>query len=422
MTVSASVNSILSTSASTPQTVTASIGSDGTSVDATTSQMTGGSSTTDSTAASSSASSSTDVSKNEFLQLLVTQLQNQDPTAPMDDSTFLSQLAQFQSLESSQNIQTDIEALDTDFKSTVAAQQVSAESMSNASSVALIGKQVSVKESSVAYDGATPIPMSISLGDNSGATVQILDGNKNVVKTLQTGTKDSNNASTVTWDGSTDQNTAAAAGTYTVNVVGSDTDSSLYAFTQNIVTGVSFTDSGVMLKIAGQDLPASDVTDVNQVDSAASSFGDVSASSAVALLGKTVRVQQQTVTYNQMPGENDEFNVNASPGNTVQVGITDASGNVIASFQETADSNGVATVDWNGQKTDGTYADAGTYNIVIDGQDTDPSLYAYAEGTVDGISNLGGMVQLNVGGQNVLLSNVIDIESPATASSSVSSS
>jgi flagellar basal-body rod modification protein FlgD len=415
MTISASVNSILSSSTATPQVVTADVSADGTTIDTSTSKVTGGSSAS-STTGSSSTSSSTDVSKNEFLQLLVTQLQNQDPTAPMDDSTFLSQLAQFQSLEASQNIQTDIEALGTEFKDTVASQQVSAESMSNASSVALIGKQVSVKETSVAYDGATPIPISISLGNNSSATVQILDSNNNVVKTLQTGTKDSSNAGTVTWDGSTDQNTVAAPGTYTVNVVGSDTDSSLYAFTQNIVTGVSFSDSGVMLKIGGQDLPATDVTDVNQVDSAGSSFGDVSASSAVALLGKTVRVQQSTVTYNQAAGENDEFKINASPGNTVQVGITDASGNVVASFQETADSNGVATVDWNGEKTDGTYADAGTYNIVINGQDTDPSLYAYAEGTVDGISNLGGMVQLNVGGQNVLLSNVVDVSSAATSS------
>ena len=263
--------------------------------------------------------------------------------------------------------------------------------------------------------GAT-IPISISLGSNSGATVQILDSDGKVVKTLQTGTKDSNNASTVTWDGSTDQSTIAQAGSYTVNVVGQDTDSSLYAFIQDIVTGVSFTANGVMLKIGGQNLSASDVTDVNEVSGASSSFGDVSASSAVALLGKTVRVQQSTVTYNQQTNENDEFKVNATPGNTVQVGITDASGNMIAAFQETADANGVATVDWNGQKYDGTYVDKGTYNIVIDGQETNPSLYAYTEGTVDGISNLGGMVQLKVNGQAVLLSNVLDIESPATSS------
>ena len=37
--------------------------------------------------------------KNTFLRLLTTQLSNQDPTNPMDNEQFLSQLAQFSSLE-----------------------------------------------------------------------------------------------------------------------------------------------------------------------------------------------------------------------------------------------------------------------------------------------------------------------------------
>jgi len=57
------------------------------------------------TAAASSSSakatdkSTKDVSTNEFLKLLVTQLQNQDPLNPMDNSQFLTQLATFSSME-----------------------------------------------------------------------------------------------------------------------------------------------------------------------------------------------------------------------------------------------------------------------------------------------------------------------------------
>ncbi len=40
-----------------------------------------------------------DVSTSEFLKLLVTQLQNQDPLDPMDNSQFLTQLATFSSME-----------------------------------------------------------------------------------------------------------------------------------------------------------------------------------------------------------------------------------------------------------------------------------------------------------------------------------
>jgi flagellar basal-body rod modification protein FlgD len=39
-----------------------------------------------------------------FMQLLVTQLQHQDPTAPQDDTQFVTQLAQFSSLEKLTNM------------------------------------------------------------------------------------------------------------------------------------------------------------------------------------------------------------------------------------------------------------------------------------------------------------------------------
>ncbi|SOC35533.1 flagellar hook assembly protein FlgD [Ureibacillus acetophenoni] len=49
--------------------------------------------------------------KDAFLQLLVTQLQHQDPTAPMDNTEYISQLAQFSSLEQMQNMTKAIEDL-----------------------------------------------------------------------------------------------------------------------------------------------------------------------------------------------------------------------------------------------------------------------------------------------------------------------
>jgi flagellar basal-body rod modification protein FlgD len=416
MTVSASISSILSSATTTPQVVTAGVGADGTSVDAATSKVTGSGSSTSAT----TKSSTSDVTKNEFLMLLVTQLKYQDPLSPMDNSQFLSQLAQFQALEANTNMQKGIEALGTEFKDTVAAQQNSAQSMNNASAVSLIGKQARIKESDVIWDataGAT-IPITVNLGNKSGADVQILDSDGNVVKTLQTATKDAQNSSTVTWDGSTDKGDYAAAGTYKVNIVGQDKDDSLYAFIQNIVTGVRFTKDGVLLKIGGRELAASDVMDVAMDASGSAGFDNGSTAGAIGLLGKTVRARQDSVTYNGKDGEHDIFKVNASPYNSVQVGITDASGNLIAAFQQAADSTGLATIDWNGQKYDGSFVKKGNYNIVINGEENNPSLYAYTEGVVDGISNLGGMVQLKVGGQNVLLSNVVNIQSGTTASSS----
>jgi flagellar basal-body rod modification protein FlgD len=52
-----------------------------------------------------------------FLQLLVTQLQHQDPMQPQENGEFLAQLAQFSSLESLQQIKDDMAALRATFES-----------------------------------------------------------------------------------------------------------------------------------------------------------------------------------------------------------------------------------------------------------------------------------------------------------------
>ena len=49
--------------------------------------------------------------RNAFLNLLVTQLQNQDPTQPKADGEFLAQLAQFSTLEQLQQMNKKLDAL-----------------------------------------------------------------------------------------------------------------------------------------------------------------------------------------------------------------------------------------------------------------------------------------------------------------------
>lgn len=74
--------------------------------------------TTTTTAANASATGSNtitapggDLGQNAFLNLLITQIQNQDPTQPMDNTQTIAELAQFSALEQMQQVNTNLNTL-----------------------------------------------------------------------------------------------------------------------------------------------------------------------------------------------------------------------------------------------------------------------------------------------------------------------
>ena len=73
---------------------------------------------------------SNDLGKNDFLKLLVVQLENQDPTKPLEDKEFISQMAQFSSLEQMTSMNKTLSSLISNNKLNL--------------SYSLLGKQVEV--------------------------------------------------------------------------------------------------------------------------------------------------------------------------------------------------------------------------------------------------------------------------------------
>ncbi len=109
-----------------------------------------------------------DDTKNQFLLLLINELRNQDPTAPTDEKTTLSQLAQFSQLEQMQNLNQTLTASN-------GFSQV-------AQSAALIGKTVSTATDKSA--GVTGIVTSVSL---SGGKTYLHVGTEDVDASTITG-------------------------------------------------------------------------------------------------------------------------------------------------------------------------------------------------------------------------------------------
>ncbi|WP_333760506.1 flagellar hook capping FlgD N-terminal domain-containing protein, partial [Treponema paraluiscuniculi] len=65
-----------------------------------------------------------ELGKDDFLHLLIAQLTHQDPTAPMQDTQFIAQMAQLSSLEQMANMSAQVEKLGTLFDNTEALQAV----------------------------------------------------------------------------------------------------------------------------------------------------------------------------------------------------------------------------------------------------------------------------------------------------------
>src|SRR6476659_4748934 len=84
------------------------------------------------TSSTKSASDPAGLGKDDFLKLLVSQLQHQDPMNPVDDKDFMGQMAQFTSVEQLTNMATAIDRMSTASQST--------------QSIALIGKTVDWKK------------------------------------------------------------------------------------------------------------------------------------------------------------------------------------------------------------------------------------------------------------------------------------
>ena len=94
-----------------------------------------------SSSAASSTASNAQLGENQFLQLLTTQLQNQDPLNPMDDTQSVAELAQFSALQATSNLATSFQSFQSNF--------------SVMQSASLIGKTVSAQSTDASGNATT---------------------------------------------------------------------------------------------------------------------------------------------------------------------------------------------------------------------------------------------------------------------------
>jgi len=213
-----------------------------------------------STSSSTSTEASSTLGKDDFMQLLVTQLQNQDPLNPLDDKEFIAQLAQFSSLEQMTNV---AEGLGT-LNDTVSRQDA-------LSAASYIGKAVVADGDTITKldSGITPVYFTL---DDAAATVSInvYDQNNNIVAT-QTLNSMQAGEYTFSWDGLNYNGNEADNGQYSVYFAAEAADGSAVMVDTQVtgtISGISKTSDGVSFRLSdGRTVELDDITMVTQVSS-----------------------------------------------------------------------------------------------------------------------------------------------------------
>lgn len=182
--------------------------------------------------------------KTDFLNLFVAQLRNQNPLDPQKGDEFLSQLAQFSTVEGIKNLEGSFSSLAESLQSNQALQA------SN-----MVGRKVDVPSEQFVHLPGDVLHGSIEIpGSVANLAVDILDSNGNVVKTLQLGSADKGSFG-LTWNGLDDQGDSVPADIYRLQAKGSVQGSEMrfQTFVQANVDSVTVEkgNKGFTLNVAG---------------------------------------------------------------------------------------------------------------------------------------------------------------------------
>ena len=203
------------------------------------------------TSSSGNALSSLTNNFNSFLNLLLTQLQNQDPSSPMDTNQFTSELVQFSEVE--QQITTN-GSLTTLIQATQGSETIQASGV--------VGKQITINSPQLALQGGTGTvnfntttaePVSISLTNSSGVDV------KDVSLTSAAG------ANSWTWNGTDNSGNTLPDGVYTATVTGGTSNATATAVPFTVTgtaTGVTNANGVVSIQVGALTTPFSNIESV----------------------------------------------------------------------------------------------------------------------------------------------------------------
>ncbi|HDP25846.1 MAG TPA: flagellar hook assembly protein FlgD [Deltaproteobacteria bacterium] len=192
--------------------------------------------------------------KDMFLNLLVRQLQYQDPLNPMENTEFTAQLAQFSQLESLNSMNSNLEVM-AKFQS----------SMNSMQALSFIGRQISASGNIVNYTGGDS-SLDFTLEDNaSDVLVTVFSSSGSIVRTMEMKNV-LQGQGTCVWNGMDNKGEPVPSGSYYFSVQakgfsGDPVMTSTYA--DGTVTGVRFEEGTIYLQLGDKEVRLADITRIS---------------------------------------------------------------------------------------------------------------------------------------------------------------
>lgn len=182
--------------------------------------------------------------KNQFLELMIAQLENQNPLDPQEGGEFLAQLAQFSMNDGIERLNESVTTIQTNFRSSQALQAAS-----------LVGRSVAVTTSEF-YSSGKGVDGSVDIENStSNVRIEITNLAGEMIKEYNLGTTAAG-TKTFEWDGTNAAGTLVGAGAYKVNAFVKTDEGEEQIETEIVMNVDSVTigdDGGVELNINGYD-------------------------------------------------------------------------------------------------------------------------------------------------------------------------
>jgi len=183
-----------------------------------------------------------EIGQEDFLKLMTTQLQAQDPFKPMDSSQFLGQIAQFSQVSG-------LQALNTAFGN-LASSLTDNQVLQGAS---LVGREVLAASSKLSLDGSGTARGAIVVPATGWLSMEVVDARGQTVRKLDFGQQPAG-VTDFQWDGLDADGQHVPAGSYTLraSLAGDGgTSTAATTYVSGLVRGVQPSSSGLYLDVAG---------------------------------------------------------------------------------------------------------------------------------------------------------------------------